>query len=73
MGKDGMVASNDTGHESDKGKERTDDSKKKMEKGRIISGARIEFRTEREKREFLDMCHEMQHNLIELPDLLGVN
>jgi hypothetical protein len=26
-----------------------------------------------EKKEFLEMCKEMQRNMIELPDLLGVN
>ncbi|KAF1837830.1 hypothetical protein BDW02DRAFT_636866 [Decorospora gaudefroyi] len=43
------------------------------EKEKVISGAKIEFATEMEKREFLDMCRELQRELIFLPDLLGVN
>lgn len=70
---DGTVTNSDMVNERDKSKDRTDDSKRKMEKGKIISGAKIEFRTQNEKREFLDLCNEMQRNLIELPDLLGVN
>lgn len=73
VGKESTAASHTAGSERDKGQEKTEDHKKKMEKGRIISGAKIEFRTEMEKKEFLDMCHEMQRNMIELPDLLGVN
>ncbi|KAI4945703.1 hypothetical protein J4E91_007614 [Alternaria rosae] len=55
-----------------KGKEKAG-SGKSVEKEKVISGAKIEFATEMEKREFLDMCREMQRELIELPDLLGVN
>ena len=44
-----------------------------MEKEKIISGAKIEFATEMEKKEFLAMVKEMQREMIELPDLLGVN
>jgi hypothetical protein len=44
-----------------------------VEKGKVISGAKIEFATDMEKKEFLEMCKEMQRNMIELPDLLGVN
>ena len=40
---------------------------------KVISGAKIEFASEGEKREFLEMCAEVQRELIELPDLLGVN
>jgi len=40
---------------------------------KVISGAKIEFASEAEKREFLEMCAEVQRELIELPDLLGVN
>lgn len=42
------------------------------EKG-VISGARIEFASEGEKREFLGICEELRRELIELPELLGVN
>jgi hypothetical protein len=45
----------------------------KVSKEKIISGAKIEFSTELEKKEFLQMCKELQRELIELPDLLGVN
>ncbi|KAG9387770.1 hypothetical protein A1F94_000662 [Pyrenophora tritici-repentis] len=45
---------------------------KEKEKG-IISGAKVEFATDGEKREFLDMCKHVQRNMIELPDLMGVN
>jgi len=55
-----------------KGKEKVG-AGKSVDKGKVISGAKIEFATEMEKREFLDMCSEMQRELIELPDLLGVN
>jgi hypothetical protein len=55
-----------------KGKEKVG-SGKGMEKEKVISGAKIEFATDMEKREFFEMCKEMQRNLIELPDLLGVN
>jgi hypothetical protein len=40
---------------------------------RVISGAKIEFASEAEKRDFLDMCKEVQRNLLDLPGLLGVN
>lgn len=49
----------------DKGKGKKDE--------RMITGARVEFATEMEKREFLDMWKEVQRELIELPELLGVN
>ncbi|RMZ73182.1 hypothetical protein GMOD_00008988 [Pyrenophora seminiperda CCB06] len=42
------------------------------EKG-VIGGAKVEFASEGEKREFLDLCKHVQGNMIELPDLLGVN
>ncbi|KAF1942046.1 hypothetical protein EJ02DRAFT_503046 [Clathrospora elynae] len=45
----------------------------KVEKEKVISGAKIEFASEMEKREFLDMVKEMQRSMIALPDLLGVN
>jgi hypothetical protein len=43
------------------------------EKEKVISGAKIEFATDGEKKEFLDMCRELQRELIDLPELLGVN
>ncbi|KAB2100159.1 hypothetical protein AG0111_0g11600 [Alternaria gaisen] len=55
-----------------KGKEKAG-TEKAVEKGKVISGAKIEFATDTEKKEFLEMCKEMQRNMIELPDLLGVN
>lgn len=55
-----------------KGKEKVG-NEKAVEKGKVISGAKIEFATDMEKKEFLEMCKEMQRNMIELPDLLGVN
>ncbi|KAH9872816.1 hypothetical protein J1614_005210 [Plenodomus biglobosus] len=73
MRKDSMIASTEAIDATSKGKEKEDDTKRKMEKGKVISGARIEFRTEAEKKEFLEMCKELQKNLIELPDLMGVN
>jgi hypothetical protein len=45
----------------------------KVSKEKVISGAKIEFASEIEKKEFLEMCKELQRELIELPDLLGVN
>lgn len=54
--------------------------KKKGKKGeidrkKVISGAKIEFASEAEKREFLELVKEYQkpERLSELPDLLGVN
>jgi hypothetical protein len=55
-----------------KGKEKVV-SGKAVEKEKVISGAKIEFATEVEKKEFLEMCKEMQKDMIELPDLSGVN
>ena len=67
MRKDSVVA----GSGKDKGKGKED--AKKVEKEKVISGAKIEFATEIEKKEFMDMCKELQRDSIELPDLLGVN
>ena len=47
--------------------------KASVDKEKVISGAKIEFASDAEKREFLDLCREMQRELMELPDLLGVN
>ncbi|EUC33561.1 hypothetical protein COCCADRAFT_95832 [Bipolaris zeicola 26-R-13] len=64
---------------STKGKDRAGSvagikKKKKQDKeDGVISGAKVEFATEVEKREFLDLCKVMQGNLIELPELQGVN
>ncbi|KAF2028478.1 hypothetical protein EK21DRAFT_101798 [Setomelanomma holmii] len=55
----------------DKGKGR--DDAKKVDKEKVISGARIEFASDMEKSEFLAMVQEVQKELVELPDLLGVN
>jgi hypothetical protein len=60
--KDSVVA----GSAKDKGKGK-DDTKN------VISGARIEFASDMEKKEFMAMVKEMQRDMIELPDLLGVN
>ncbi|KAG9196137.1 hypothetical protein G6011_01258 [Alternaria panax] len=68
MGKDSVSKADVTG----KGKERLG-SKKVIEKGKVINGAKIEFATDMEKKDFLEMCKEMQRNMIELPDLLGVD
>jgi hypothetical protein len=67
MRKDSVVA----GSGKDKGKGKED--AKKVEKEKVISGAKIEFATEIEKQEFVEMCKELQRDSIELPDLLGVN
>lgn len=66
MRKDSFVAT------TDKGKGKAVDLKK-VEKEKVISGAKIEFASDMEKKEFLAMVKEMQRELIELPDLLGVN
>ncbi|KAI8940762.1 hypothetical protein NX059_002027 [Plenodomus lindquistii] len=73
MRKYSVTASNELGDAKGKCKGKEDDGRKKMEKGKIISGARIEFRTEVEKKEFLELCKKVQTNPIELPDLLGVS
>jgi hypothetical protein len=62
MRKDSAVA----GRAKDKGKGK-DDAKN------VISGAKIEFVSDMEKKEFMAMVKEMQRDMIELPDLLGVN
>ncbi|KAH7386857.1 hypothetical protein DE146DRAFT_184695 [Phaeosphaeria sp. MPI-PUGE-AT-0046c] len=62
MRKDSMVASNTK-----------DKSKTKEDSKNVISGAKIEFASDMEKREFMAMVKEMQKDMIELPDLLGVN
>ncbi|KAH7074732.1 hypothetical protein BKA63DRAFT_444031 [Paraphoma chrysanthemicola] len=56
-----------------KGKEKDEGRKGDKDKEKVISGARIEFATDMEKREFLEMVKEVQRDLVELPDLLGVN
>jgi hypothetical protein len=61
MRKDSVVAA-----EKGKGRE-------KVEKEKVISGAKIEFASDIEKKEFMEMCKELQRDPIELPDLLGVN
>jgi hypothetical protein len=62
MREDSAVA----GSVKDKGKGK-DDAKN------VISGAKIEFASDMEKKEFMAMVKEMQRDMIELPDLLGVN
>jgi hypothetical protein len=49
--------------------------KVELDRKKVISGAKIEFASEAEKREFLDLAQEYQRpeRLCELPDLLGVN
>lgn len=46
-----------------------------MDRKKVISGAKIEFASEMERREFLDLVREYQRpeRMCELPDLLGVN
>jgi hypothetical protein len=61
MRKDSVIAA-----EKGKGRE-------KVEKEKVMSGAKIEFASDMEKREFMEMCKELQRDPIELPDLLGVN
>lgn len=39
---------------------------------KMISGAKIEFTSDGEKREFLGMCADVQKEMTELPELLGV-
>jgi hypothetical protein len=73
MRKDSVVADNEQASVKGKGRSKEGEGGKKIEKEKVISGAKIEFASEMEKREFLEMCREMQRHLIELPDLLGVN
>ncbi|CAO2649412.1 Nn.00g067970.m01.CDS01 [Neocucurbitaria sp. VM-36] len=70
MRKDSLVADGGKG----KGKD-SEAGKKigKVEKEKVISGAKIEFASDMERKEFLEMVKEMQKDMIELPDLLGVN
>ncbi|KAH7390500.1 hypothetical protein BKA66DRAFT_37068 [Pyrenochaeta sp. MPI-SDFR-AT-0127] len=69
MRKDSVIADGGKG----KGKNKEGSGKEKVEKEKVISGAKIEFASDMEKREFLAMVKEMQRNMIDLPDLLGVN
>ncbi|KAF2795649.1 hypothetical protein K505DRAFT_239398 [Melanomma pulvis-pyrius CBS 109.77] len=43
------------------------------DKRKIVAGAKIEFATEVEKREFVNLVKECQKCMLDLPDLLGVN
>jgi hypothetical protein len=43
------------------------------EKRKIVQGAKIEFASEAEKREFVALVAECQNCMLDLPDLLGVN
>lgn len=63
--------SSSAGLKKSKGKSKTVE----MDRKKIISGAKIEFASDAEKREFLELVQEYQKpgRLCELPDLLGVN
>lgn len=71
--KDSVVVGSEKGKGKESGGIGGGSGSGKLEKEKVISGAKIEFATEMEKREFLEMCKEMQRELIELPELLGVN
>jgi hypothetical protein len=72
MRKDSVVA--ESAKSKGKGKEGEGNGNgKKVEKEKVISGAKIEFASDMEKREFIAMVKEMQKSMIDLPDLLGVN
>jgi hypothetical protein len=43
------------------------------DKKKIVQGAKIEFASEAEKREFVNLVKECQTHMLDLPDLLGVN
>jgi hypothetical protein len=52
----------------------TDSKKDKdIDKRKWITGARVEFATEGEKQEFIQLVKDVQRDMVELPDLLGVN
>lgn len=44
-----------------------------LDKRKWITGAKVEFATEGEKREFIALVKDVQRTMVELPDLLGVN
>ncbi|KAF2736975.1 hypothetical protein EJ04DRAFT_510694 [Polyplosphaeria fusca] len=44
-----------------------------IDKKKIISGAKVEFATDADKRDFLALWRDVQMDLLELPDLMGVN
>ncbi|KZM19320.1 hypothetical protein ST47_g9550 [Ascochyta rabiei] len=58
-----------------KGKGKGKGKRADVDRKKVISGVKIEFATEMEKREFLDLVAEYQRpeRLCELPDLMGVN
>jgi hypothetical protein len=43
------------------------------DKKKIVQGAKIEFASEAEKKEFVSLVKECQMRMLDLPDLLGVN
>lgn len=55
------------------GSGRRESKKLEAEKKKVVTGARIEFATEAEKREFLALVKDVQKANFELPDLAGVN
>lgn len=50
-----------------------DGKKGDMDRRKVVTGARIEFASDGEKRGFLNLVREVQRSMIELPDLAGVN
>ena len=49
------------------------EGKDKDGKGKFITGAKVEFEREDDKREFMALVKDVQRTMRELPELLGVN
>lgn len=49
------------------------DGEGKIDRKRMVTGAKIEFASEAEKREFIALVRDVQRDSRELPDLSGVN
>jgi hypothetical protein len=65
--------SGETGKEGKEGKEGKKKSKEDLDRKKFIMGAKVEFESEMEKRQFLQLLREVQGSMMELPELLGVN
>ncbi|KAF2474289.1 uncharacterized protein BDR25DRAFT_256055 [Lindgomyces ingoldianus] len=54
------------------GEGKVERKEKELDKRKIVSGVRIEFGSEHEKRNFIALVKDVQRTMLELPDLIGV-
>jgi hypothetical protein len=69
----GSGSADGSGETVKEGKEGKKKSKEDLDRKKFIMGAKVEFESEMEKRQFLELLREVQGSMIELPELLGVN